>query len=101
MFINDSNKIIAGILFTSSKVAEVLNYVREFSEIFGHISMAEMRILCNITTSYKETKVGWTIDAMENLRIEKIADMYVIFMPEYNWRAVGYKSVSPYEKSQS
>lgn len=101
MITEDSIRIIVGSFLSSHRAAEVLHYARQIVEVYGYVSMADMRDLYGGTPSYEESKVGWTADAMENSEIEKIADnAYVITMPEYNWHADDDESVSLDEKSQ-
>lgn len=103
MFANDSKhlRIIIGSFLSSHKATEVLHNARRLIETYGCISMADMCDLCGGTPSYEETKIGWTVDAIENSEIEKIADnKYAIIMPGYNWYAVNGKSVSLDESPQ-
>lgn len=98
----DSNSITIGDFLSSHKASSVLHNAKQVIEVYGYISLADMLDLCGKNPSYKDSKVGWTADAMENSEIKKIADnAYVITMPEYNWHADDDEPVSLDEKSQS
>lgn len=100
MFTKDSIRIIVSFL-SRHEAKKTLHYARQLVKVYGYISMADMCDLCGSTASYEETKLGWTVDAMENLKIQKITDNnYIIIMPRYNWHAVDDEPVSLDKNSQ-
>lgn len=96
-----NNGILIGNFLNSYKAEEILQQTRQLIENYAYVSLADILDLCGETPAYKQTKIGWTADAMKDAKIESYMHVsYVIHMPEYDWYDRDNSDV-PDEKSQS
>ena len=96
-----NNGIRIGNFLNNYEAEEILHQTKQLIENYAYVSLADIFDLCGGTPAYKQTKIGWTANAMKDAKIESYAHVsYVIHMPEYNWHADDDESVSIDEKSQ-
>lgn len=101
MFTTETTNTRIGAFLSRHEASRVLHCAEQIIEVYGYVSLADMLDLCGKNPSYKDSKIGWTADAMENSEIKKIADnAYAITMPKYNWHVDDDESFSLDEKSQ-
>lgn len=62
----------------------VMSWMHEIASDYGWATMADLKDMSGITSTYNDTTKGWSLNALDNAVIKKCKYSYELYMPQFD-----------------
>lgn len=62
----------------------VMSFMHEIVSDYGWATMADLKDMSGITSTYNDTTKGWSLNALDNAVIKKCKYSYELYMPQFD-----------------
>lgn len=62
----------------------VMSFMHEIVSDYGWATMADLKDISGITSTYNDTTKGWSLNALDNAVIKKCKYSYELYMPQFD-----------------